>query len=216
MTSTQRANLMRNIEFHLNVLLAEAERLYGPRDATYRFAGVRLDPKGPRLWFSSPTSDEIWIELSPSTMSYPDQALHQLAHEVIHLVAPDRSPPAVMLEEGLAVHFSVYAPTFISPTYRRDALKYLITTPSARNYLDALCVYNELVAIEPNAIVVLRQKEPKFHAMDPSFIMSMIPQVREELAERLCERRQMRMDAFTSAASTDCRIPPKVMRLGWL
>ena len=78
---------------------------------------------------------------------------------------------------------------------------HLITTPEARNYLDALCVYNELVAIEPNAIVVLRQKEPKFHAMDPSFIMSMIPQVGEELAERLCERRQMRMDAFTSAAS---------------
>jgi hypothetical protein len=101
-------------------------------------------------------------------------------------------PPAVMLEEGLAVHFSVYAPTFISPTYRRDALEYLITTPEARNYLDALCVYNELVAIEPNAIVVLRQKEPKFHAMDPSFIMSMIPRVREELAARLCERRQMR------------------------
>jgi hypothetical protein len=122
----------------------------------------------------------------------PDQALHQLAHEVIHLLAPHRSPPAVMLEEGLAVHFSVYAPTFISPTYRRDALEYLITTPEARNYLDALCVYNELVAIEPNAIVVLRQKEPKFHAMDPSFIMSMIPRVREELAARLCERRQMR------------------------
>jgi hypothetical protein len=158
-------------------LLAEAERLYGPRDATYRFAGVRFDPKGPHLWFS-PTWDETWIELSLSTMTYPDQALHQLAHEVIHLLAPARSPPAVMLEEGLAVYFSVYAPTFISPTYRRDALKYLITTPEARNYLDALCVYNELVAIEPNAIVVLRQKEPKFHAMDPSFIMSLIPQVR--------------------------------------
>jgi hypothetical protein len=169
------------------VLLAEAERLYGPRDATYRFAGVRFDPEGPRIQFS-PTCDEIWIELSPSTNTYPDQALHQLAHEVIHLLAPHRSPPAVMLEEGLAVHFSVYAPTFISPTYRRDALEYLITTPEARNYLDA----HELVAIEPNAIVVLRQKEPKFHAMDPSFIMSMIPRVREELAARLCERRQMR------------------------
>ena len=123
--------LMRNIEFHLNVLLAEAERLYGPRDATYRFAGVRFDPKGPHLRFS-PTWDEIWIELSPSTMTYPDQALHQLAHEVIHLLAPDRSPPAVMLEEGLAVHFSVYAPTFISPTYRHDALKHLITRSSPR------------------------------------------------------------------------------------
>jgi hypothetical protein len=191
---------MRNIEFHLNVLLAEAERLYGPRDATYRFAGVHPDRKGPRLRFS-PTWDEVWIELSPSTMTYPDQALHQLAHEVIHLLTPDRSPPAVMLEEGLAVHFSVYAPTFISQTYRRDALKHLITAPEARNYLDALNVYNELVAVEPNAIVVLRQREPKFHAMDPSFIMSMIPRVREELAERLCERRQMRSDAFTSAAS---------------
>jgi hypothetical protein len=140
----------------------------------------------------SPTWDEIWIELSPSTMTYPDQALHQLAHEVIHLLAPDRSPPAVMLEEGLAVHFSVYAPSFISPTYRRNVLEYLVTSPEARNYLDALCVYNELVAIEPNAIVVLRQKEPKFHAMDPSFIMCMIPRVRQELAARLCERRQTR------------------------
>jgi hypothetical protein len=183
-------------------LLAEAERLYGPRDATYRFAGVTFDPKGPHLRFS-PTWDEVWIELSPSTMTYPDQALFQLAHEVIHLLAPNRSPPAVMLEEGLAVHFSVYAPTFISPTYRRDTLKHLITTPEAQNYLDALCLYNELVAIEPNAIVVLRQKEPKFHAMDPPFIMSMIPQVREELAERLCERRQMRMDAFPASQAAN-------------
>ena len=172
-------------------LLAEAERLYGPRDATYRFAGVTFDPKGPHLRFT-PTWDEIWIVLSPSTIIYPDQALHQLAHEVIHLLAPHRSPPAVMLEEGLAVHFSVYAPTFIPPTYRLDALKHLSTSPEGRNYLDALCVYNELVAIEPNAIVVLRQKEPKFHAMDPSFIMCMIPRVRPELAARLCERRQMR------------------------
>ena len=172
-------------------LLAEAERLYGPRDATYRFAGVALDPEGPRLRFS-PTREETWIVLSPSTITYPNQALHQLAHEVIHLLAPHRSPPAVMLEEGLAVHFSVYAPTFIPPTYRLDALKHLSTSPEGRNYLDALCVYNELVAIEPNAIVVLRQKEPKFHAMDPSFIMCMIPRVRPELAARLCERRQMR------------------------
>jgi hypothetical protein len=97
-----------------------------------------------------------------------------------------------MLEEGLAVHFSVYAPTFFTPTYRLDTLKHLSTSSEARNYLDALSVHNELVAIEPNAIVVLRQKEPKFHAMDPSFIMSMIPRVRQELAARLCERRQMR------------------------
>jgi hypothetical protein len=54
-------------------LLAEAERLYGPRDATYRFARVTLDPKGPNLRFS-PTWDEICIELSPSTITYPDQA----------------------------------------------------------------------------------------------------------------------------------------------
>jgi hypothetical protein len=55
---------MHNIEFHLNVLLAEAERLYGPRDATYRFAGVRFDPEEPHLRFS-PTWDEVWIELPP-------------------------------------------------------------------------------------------------------------------------------------------------------
>jgi hypothetical protein len=134
------------------VLLAEAERLYGPRDATYRFAGVTFDPGGPNLWYSL-TSDEIWIKLSPSTIIYPDQARHQLAHEVIHLLAPNRSPTTVMLEEGLAVHFSVYAPTFFTPTYRLDTLKHLSTSSEARNYLDALSVYNELVAIEPNAIV---------------------------------------------------------------
>jgi hypothetical protein len=86
------------------VLLAEAERLYGPRDATYRFAGVRFDPKGPRIQFS-PTCDEIWIELSPSTNTYPDQALHQLAHEVSHLLAPHRSSPGCNVGRGPCCSF---------------------------------------------------------------------------------------------------------------
>ena len=174
-----------------NLLLAEAERRYFGRDLNYEFIGVHLDANGPNIRFT-PDYSGISIELSPSAMQYPDQALHQIAHEVIHLLAPVRNPPANLLEEGLAVHFSIYGPEYSDPHYRNDARKWIETRDDAKNFRDALHYFEELTGIEPDAISKLRAIEKDFFSMDANLIRSVNPLVSEDLAKRLCERRQMR------------------------
>jgi hypothetical protein len=96
-----------------------------------------------------------------------------------------------MIEEGLAVWFSIEAPKF-SPGYREKAISHLASSTDATNYLAARNLYLALTAVEPNAIRVLRKKQPNFFEMNPSFIKQTIPQISDVLADQLCEEREMR------------------------
>jgi hypothetical protein len=175
-----------------NILLAKAEALYSPRDKNYRWNGVRIHPNGPNIRFDR-KFEAVTIELSPSTMQFPDQAKHQIAHEVIHLLAPDRNPPAIMLEEGLAVHFSIYGPDFQCPEYRSSAHNYFRTDMKAKNFREALNLFEELVEFVPEAIKRIFSVERNLFALTPSRVMSILPELELPLAHRLCERRQMRI-----------------------
>jgi hypothetical protein len=161
------------------------------RDESDPFLGVRLDPGGPHLRFEL-VGPGVWIELSPSTLQYPDQALHQIAHEVIHLLAPERNPPAIMLEEGLAVWFSVFGPEFMSADYRQLAIDHVYGIDGSTNYRDALDLYKEALAVDPDVIVKLRTREPRLRLLKPDLIQEILPAIDPCLASRFCERRQMR------------------------
>jgi hypothetical protein len=172
-----------------NALLTKAQELFLKRDESDPFLGVRLDPEGPHLRFE-PSGPGVWIELSPSTVQYPNQALHQIAHEVIHLLAPCREPPTVMLEEGLAVWFSIYGPEFPSADYRQLAIDDLYRIDGPVNYRDALELYKKA---DPDAIVKLRTREPRLHLLNPNLIQEVLPGTDPSLASRWCERRAMRL-----------------------
>ena len=98
----------------------------------------------------------------------------------------------MMLEEGIAVHFSIFVPEFCDPNYRTASLKHLVTNPNAKNYWDAFDLFNRLLAKEPNAIAILRSQRPHFFDMDSAFVMNTIAPAEKDLADKLCERRQMR------------------------
>lgn len=172
-------------------LLAKAEQHFLSKEADFEYRGVRFDLEGPHIRFDF-SGPGVWIELSPSAQFYPNQAQHQIAHEVIHLLAPNRSPPTIMLEEGLAVWFSVHGPDFVHDTYKAEVFAHLSSDEKAKNYRDALALYNELSSIDPEAIKNLRAREPKLHALSPNLIREVLPHVDADLAERLCERRKMR------------------------
>jgi hypothetical protein len=176
---------------YANALLSKAEHLFLKRDETFRFLGVRLDPEGPHLRFES-NGLGVWIELSPSAKDDPDRALYQIAHEVIHLLAPNRAPPTIMLEEGLAVWFSIYGPDFPHPKYKLTAIRHLYAPNGPANYRDALDVYNELCAVNLDAVVALRTYELRLSSLTPNIIQKILPRIDANLACRLCERRQMR------------------------
>jgi len=174
------------------LLLSKAETMFGLRDTRFQFLGIRFEDDGPCIRFDAHSSFGIHIALKSIAAADEHMAIYQLAHEVIHLLAPERSPPAFMIEEGLAVWFSIHGPDYPDPSYRQKCIEYVRTNSDAKNYRDALAIYEEIKEIEPEAIMKLRKKRANFFDMDAEFIRQMIPDIGADLADRAFERRTMR------------------------
>lgn len=175
-----------------NDLLAKAEAMYLTRDRAFRFDGVKLADCGPHVRFHL-DGIGVGFELDRAVVGQPLLAHYQVAHEVIHMLAPDRCETgAKMLEEGLATYFSIYGPDFFDMSYRQTLLDWYQSSEVLPNYRDALTAYQQLIALEPNAIVLLREIEPNFYAMTYAQINSVVPQADDELIQLLLSRRKMR------------------------
>jgi hypothetical protein len=156
-------------------MLRKAEKDFLPRDNSYEFFGFQFAEKGPNIRFNEGYTG-FCVEVSNSASGDKDRLQYQIAHEVIHFLAPVRKPPAKMIEEGLAVWFSLEGPKF-SPGYRESAIAQLESSADEGNYLEARNLYLALTSAEPNAIRVLRQKQPNFFEMTPSLIKQTIPRI---------------------------------------
>lgn len=171
--------------------LGRAEAQFGLRDQSWTFIGVGFHKNGPHIWF--PEWHERWvqIQLNSNCQQSLDQALYQLAHEVIHLLSPNKHTPANMLEEGLAVKFSIEEPQFSSEQYRKNATDYILTDPSASQYGNAYRLVERLLQLRPNAIQRLRSIQPNFYAMTTELIQQVLD-VPHSLAESLALSQVMR------------------------
>ncbi len=140
----------------------------------------------------------VGFELDRDALKDQHLAHYQVAHEVIHMLAPDRDTTdgGIMLEEGLATHFSIYGSDFENPGYRQTLLNWYQTSDGPQNYRDALAAYESLIALEPNAIVLLREKEPNFYAMTFDQVKSVAPKGDDELIKLLLSRRKMHAKAL--------------------
>lgn len=172
-------------------LLAVAEDLYGPRTSGWEFEGVHFANDAPRLWSfyetGSTVPDFVRIHVTPSVRDNPDQALYQLAHEVIHMLAPTCAPCTIIFEEGLAVKFSLEQ-RFQSDWYA-EALRN--RRVQGENYHDAWQLAEQFLLLAPD-IKQLRRLEPAFHNWTPAFLVANIPGMDPVFATALCERRMMR------------------------
>lgn len=173
-------------------LLEEAERHFGPRNGRCKFAGIRFREDGPRIL--SLANGYFLIALSPNSEKNVDQAVFQLAHETVHMLAPVQQAPnthrdATMLEEGAAVWFSLNTRS-LSYAYRDIAAHHINRTEP--HYSEALALFNELNRFRADAVRLLRRTRPCFDDMTPDFIRSEISEVDVELSNRLCEKRWMR------------------------
>ena len=173
-------------------LLSKAETMFGPRDTRFQFLGILIEDDGPRIRFNAHGGFGVYIALKSIASADEHMAIHQLSHEIIHLLAPERNPPAFMIEEGLAVWFSIHGPDYPNPSYRQKCIEYFKTETEAKNYKDALAIYEKIKEIEPEAIMKLRSKRANFFDMDAEFIRQTIPDIDAELADRAFERRPMR------------------------
>jgi hypothetical protein len=88
----------------LGDLLITAERKYGARDKSWTILGIEIGGLHPQIWYprSSEGARFVSVMLSDAARMNPRQAVFQLAHEVIHLLAPLGRRGGLVIEEGLA------------------------------------------------------------------------------------------------------------------
>jgi hypothetical protein len=159
----------------LGALLHEAERLYGPRDPGFTILGIEFGGDRPGTWYPG-DRNHISIRLSTSAQNDTEQAYFQLAHEVVHLLAPSDADGTIVLEEGLAHRFSL-------EMSQRNESNLVSTLPSydhAKRHIDAL------LALDPDAIIKLREGIPCFSNMTKNHLCAVIGACPSELAETLC------------------------------
>ena len=86
--------------------LHEAEERFGARDMTYTPLGLEFDGAAPHLWFPG-DRHHISIVLTEAARFDPAEALFELAHETVHMLAPTSGrSEAPVFEEGLATLFA--------------------------------------------------------------------------------------------------------------
>jgi hypothetical protein len=157
--------------------LHEAEELYGPRDKGWTPIGIEFAGDVPHVWYPG-NRDQISIVLTESAALDPQEAIFQLAHEVIHLLAPTREPQTVVLEEGLATLFA-----------HQMCRKYAVNrVASKQQYLSAEAHLNTLMQTYPDCIRMLRQRQPAFILMTEDLIQTVCPNANPAISKKLAER----------------------------
>ena len=140
--------------------LSDAETLFGARDKSWTILGCQYC-KGdmqPENWYPGyPKRKDIVINLSAKANEDVDIALFQLSHEVVHTLSPKVGVEANVLEEGVAVWFSV---RYVKKATGKDATKWL-----SKNYRYAYDAVKELMRNDIEAVKKLRKIQPCFKLM---------------------------------------------------
>lgn len=139
----------------LGEMLSNAQALYGRRDHAWTILGIEFHGNTPHIWFPG-NCKHIAIRLTLSALNDQVRAYYQLAHESVHLLAPNGIKGAPVLEEGLAV---VFAEDYIEKKFGTQNY----TNPGP--YVDAAKKVRTLLSFNPNAILALREVEPSFKQM---------------------------------------------------
>ena len=87
------------------VLLAQAEVLYGPRVQEHTLLGIQIGLTNRPALCSLDGKNAWYISTRSGLETNMQEALFDVAHEAIHCLGPVST--ATVLEEGLAVHFSL-------------------------------------------------------------------------------------------------------------
>lgn len=153
--------------------LIEAERIFGKRDQRYTILGVEFIKNGPCVWY--PFVDHIIVQLSLECLAEEERMLFQLAHEVVHCISPCLHGEVTYLEEGAAVWFQLMR-------IKEYGYDWHI---SEENYKKALELYEELHLQHPEAIRVLREKQPNISKIEYKDIVERFPDISRTTAKEL-------------------------------
>jgi hypothetical protein len=167
----------------LGLFLEKAEGLFGPRNKSFTLLGIEFYDGQNRVSYPNADRNQIIIQLSKESRRNHDQALFQLAHETVHVLAPVDVGTSTVLEEGLATYFSLTAPDFADPTYTQRSEATL--TGKFRAYRDALDDVRALLSVDPTVIARIRKANELFTSITASRLCEAAPHCSAAVADRL-------------------------------
>jgi hypothetical protein len=109
-------------------------------------------------------------------MQNEGQAIFQLAHECIHLLAPTGGGGVTCLEEGLA---AVFARLYTKQAAFGDWYD------TVEKYIEAAKLVDELLRIEPELVKRIRVSKPTISRLTSEDLIAASPKVERPLAEAL-------------------------------
>ena len=171
---------------HFGFLLQKVEEWLGPRDNSFTFLGIETNNENrPRLRRTSQYPKGVVIVLTRQAEFDLDEALFQLAHEVVHLISPFEEENRIVsfLEEGLASIFSV---SFMSQNRgidKRDSFN----LEGNELYRSAIELTSPLVQADPNFIKEIRNRTgKKISDFSEGDLATKFPNMDEDHIKLLC------------------------------
>ena len=169
------------LNYRLGGMLIKAEEMFGARDYYYTVLGVEFSRKGPCIWYSK--NRRFITIMIRSDVGDDSQALYQLAHETVHLLAPTGGSDATNLEEGVACYFSGY---YMEKVLKENSYNWW-DTGNAR-YDSVLNVVKPLLDNDIGCIRRLRERQPSFTKMSVDDIRSEFPKISDADAHFLVRK----------------------------
>jgi hypothetical protein len=161
-----------------SALLEDAEAEYGPRDPRWFFTGIQFWDEGyPATNYPGGRPFHVGISLTREAATNPKLAYYQLAHEIVHVLGPSETfAPANVLEEGMAYRFQDGV----------NVARGLGMTNPIASYVDARAALDAMLAIEPNAVRIIRAVHPDVRNVTAAELMQLIPGLSANNANSLC------------------------------
>jgi hypothetical protein len=160
----------------LGNIINVAETRYGKRDYSYTILGIELTQEDcPQIWYPGNCKDII-IQITKDCLNNMNQAIFQVAHEVIHCLSPNSGRKANALEEGLA---TLFATQYIQENNHGN---YHASKPE---YIDAYNLASNFLSVDPNIIKKIREIEPTISLINRDLILSVNPNMQLDLILKL-------------------------------
>lgn len=158
-------------------ILHKAQMLFGNRTTDCNLIGFEFAEGRPHLWYPIFGNDRnVVVQLSTSSLTNPNRAFYQLAHECIHLLSAVPGTSANFLEEGLAEYFS--------KKYVKDEFSFDICS-DIKAYEIASLMVERLLELDANAIKILREEQPIISQINKEQILKRYQTLSPKIAELL-------------------------------
>ncbi|MCZ4311612.1 hypothetical protein [Vibrio atlanticus] len=166
-----------------NDFLNEAQIRLGTRRKDKKIFQPSWDVDGPHIYHAA-TGDGAFAELSDNAKENWRLAIYQLAHETVHLLDQHYGDVTNLLEEGLAVKFSLE----MLEKYGFE----IGGLPSIESYKKALSLINQLGETSYEIANCCRQSYGDFFSIDLATLKRECPQINDTVLNELLEYPIMR------------------------